>query len=332
LKVIYQFTGGADGNQPNAAPTQGSDGNFYGTTSTGGDSNFCGTIYRVTPEGAFTLLHQFNSVNGCLPNAPLIQASDGNFYGTTVRGGLGNGVVYKLTPSGTFSVLYQFMGTADGANPYAPLLQASDGNFYGATEAGATFNGGTIFRITPAGMFSVLRTLNPTTDGAAMFSSLIQATDGNLYGMNEGGGDFGYGNVFELTLGGTYSVLYNFDYFTSGGASSGALNQDTTGVLYGTADGGGTYLEGTAFSLDVGLGAFVKLLPTVGKAGQSIGIFGNGFRGTSSVRFHGTSASFTVISDTYITAVVPTGATTGRVSVAAPGGSLSSNSKFRVLP
>src|ERR1019366_6529104 len=137
---------GANGAQPQASLIQGTDGNFYGTTEAGGTSGNCsggcGTVFKITAGGTLTTLHSFDGTDGAYPSAGLVQATDGNFYGTTGdRGASGNcppfgcGTVFKITPGGTLTTLHSFDGT-DGAYPSAGLVQATDGNFYGTTEGG----------------------------------------------------------------------------------------------------------------------------------------------------------------------------------------------------
>lgn len=118
----------------------------------------------------------------------------------------------------------------------------------------------------------------------------------------------------------------------SDGAFPTGLLQSTTGTLYGTAGEGGEYGYGGIYSLDVGLGPFVSFVRGVGRIGQSGGILGQGFIGTTSVTLNGVSASFRIVSDTYLVATIPPGATTGYVTVTTPTGTLTSNKKFIVLP
>jgi len=172
---------------------------------------------------------------------------------------------------------------------------------------------------------------------------LIQATDGYLYGTDYYGGLYGYGVLFKMTLGGGLTPLYNFcpGFPCTGGAyTDGALVEHTNGTLYGATYGGGSsgFCStgagtgcGTVFSMSVGLGPFVKTLPTSGKIGTVVTILGTGLSGTTSVTFHGTASPFTVNSTgTAISTTVPTGATTGTVQVVTPSGTLSSNLPFRV--
>ena len=146
----------------------------------------------------------------------------------------------------------------------------------------------------------------------------MQATDGNFYGVAAQGGNssncgsVGCGTIFRISPQGAFSVLYNFDRPT-GASPFCTLLQHTNGILYGDTYSGGTYNKGTFFSFDVGLGPFVSFLPpqSSGKVGKTIELFGQGFTGTTKVSFNGTDARFTVVSDTYLTATVPSGATTG---------------------
>src|SRR6267378_1166542 len=151
LDVLAAF-GPAGPQNPQAPLIQGTDGNFYGTTSQGGASN-AGTVFQLTPAGTLTVLYTFTggTTDGATPNAGLIQATDGNFYGTTVNGGaFSTGTVFQLTPAGTLTVLHEFAGGTDGAAPVAGLIQAADGNFYGTTTQGGASNAGTVFQLTPA--------------------------------------------------------------------------------------------------------------------------------------------------------------------------------------
>jgi uncharacterized repeat protein (TIGR03803 family) len=341
--VLHTFNN-TDGYQPLAPPIQGTDGNFYGTTELGGASS-AGTVYKVTPAGKFTLLHSFNGTDGLSPDAPLVQGTDGNFYGTTYDGGTSSyGVVFKITASGNLSVLYNF-DFAHGARPDSPLVQGSDGSFYGTTFTGGTPGAGVIFKITPAGTLTVLHVMNGTTDGGYSTAGLVQASDGNFYGVNSQEGanacisGSGCGTIFKISPRSpyTYTVLYNFDG-TGGSYPAVTLLQHTNGILYGDTYVGGTGSVkpcaasqcGVFYSLKIGLGPFVSLVSTSGRVGKTIEILGQGFRGTTGVSFNGTAATFRVISGTYLTATIPSGATTGFVTVTTPTHNLKSNKKFRV--
>jgi uncharacterized repeat protein (TIGR03803 family) len=338
LTVLYNFTGGSDGLYPAAPPIEGTDGNWYGTTQ--GDFSSYGTLYKLTPSGKLTVLYTFIGSQGSeQPRAPLIQGTDGNFYGTTALGGANNeGIVFKITPSGKLTVLYNFDST-HGTTPYSPLIQGADGNFYGTTSSGGSGGGGVVFKLTPRGKLTVLNNLGSGSGPSVPYAGLVQATDGYFYGTTYQGGTTGDGSVFRMSAKGQLSDLYNFD-LTTGFRPEATLLQHTNGILYGDTYEGGTSIPacgnsgcGVFFSWDdSGLKAFVSLLFASGKVGKTVEILGQGFKGTTGVSFNGTVAAFTVVSDTYLTAVVPTGATTGAVNVTTPGGRLTSNKPFRVTP
>ena len=348
--TIYRFTGGSDGAYPYAPPVEGNDGNFYGTTTAGGNTTVrgggCGTIYKITPAGVLTTLYQFDITYGYAPYGPLVLGTDSNFYGTTTFGTSANaGVVFRISPAGKFTLLFSFDNT-HGETPFAGLVQGADGNFYGTTIYGGTTGGGVVFKITPSGKLTVLHTMNGTTDGARPYGGLVLASDGNFYGANAYGGTVnsncadGCGTVFKITPEGTYSVLDKFDY-TTGATPEIRPFQHTSGVAYGESSVGGTGnvspssagLCGVFYSWkSTSLPAFVSLLPYSGKVGKTIEFLGQGFKGTTSVSFGGTAAKFQIVSDTYLTATVPTGATTGSVMVKISAGTLASNRVFRVTP
>lgn len=171
---------------------------------------------------------------------------------------------------------------------------------------------------------------NYPNDGLAPYEGIVQATDGNFYGNTCKGGTANVGVIFRITPAGAYSILHNFDG-THGSCPASAPMQHTDGKIYGLAAGGKSG-KGVAYSFDLGLGPFIKTVPTTGKVGKAVGILGGGLRGTSNVSFNGTPATFTVVSNTYLKTKVPSGATTGFVTVTTPGGTLTSNQQFRVEP
>jgi uncharacterized repeat protein (TIGR03803 family) len=363
LTTLHSFcsqSGCPDGYIPFAGLVQATDGNFYGTTESGGAQGG-GTVFKITPSGTLTTLYSFCSQSGCPdgdgPTAGLVQASDGNFYGTTYGGGTNNcfgyagcGTVFRITPSGTLKTLYSFCsqsGCPDGHSPNAALVQATDGNFYGTTESVGT---GTVFKITPSGTLTTLYTFcsqSGCTDGQYPTGALVQATDGSFYGTTFGGGTRrgscilgSCGTVFKITPSGTLTTLHSF-CSQSGcpdGANPEAALQDTDGMFYGTTYSGGAYPRvcgdrcGTVFSLSVGLGPFVKTQPASARVGGFVEILGTNLTGATSVSFNGTPAVFRVVLNSWIKTTVPEGATTGTVQVVTPGGTLSSNVPFRVRP
>jgi uncharacterized repeat protein (TIGR03803 family) len=376
LTTLYSFCsqGGTlctDGADPQAGLVQATNGNFYGTTASGGANDEavcssvtslagCGTVFKITPTGTLTTLYSFCSQGGTLctdgayPIGGLVQGADGNLYGTTpvggrnggcyIDGGNGCGTVFKITPAGTLTTLYSFCSQsacADGGNPGTGLVQATNGELYGTTYVGGAYGSGTVFKITQSGTLKTLHsfcahnTQNGCTDGHDPVA-LVQASDGNFYGTTTYGGasdtcNSGCGTVFKMTPTGKLTTLYSFE---GGGCPESCyvlpvgLVQDTNGTFYGTTRSGSVF--GSVFSLSVGLNPFVETRPTSRKVGAVVEILGTNLTGATSVTFNGTAAVFKVVSSSEITTTVPTGATTGKVEVVTPGGTLSSNAPFRV--
>ena len=229
---------------------------FVGTTQKGGAEGY-GTIFKLNPNnGAETVLHAFAGAgtDGAYPYAGLIQATDGNLYGTTQQGGAsGNGTVFRINPTtGATSIVYSFAGGSDGASPYGGLIQAKDGNLYGTTGAGGAGGAGTVFKIIPSsGAESIVYAFAGGSDGANPYAGLIQATDGNLYGTTVSGGAGANGTVFMLTPGnGAERIVYAFAGGSGDGANPyGGLLQATDGKLYGTTSKGGANGAGIVFSI-----------------------------------------------------------------------------------
>jgi uncharacterized repeat protein (TIGR03803 family) len=270
LTTLHSFDS-TDGANPFPGLVQATDGNFYGTTYGGGANANNGTVFKITPSGTLTTLYSFCAQSGCtdgaLPAAGLVQAGDGNLYGTAVYGGANNrGTIFKITPSGTLTTLYSFCaqnGCADGALPFAGLVQAN-GNFYGTTEFGGTYSYGAIFRITPSGTLTTLYSFCANSgcpDGARPAAGLIQATNGVFYGTTQAGGANknaicaveGCGTVFKVTPVGALTTLYSFcskSGCTDGQTSDAGLIQATDGNFYGTTVGGGANNNnGTIFKI-----------------------------------------------------------------------------------
>jgi uncharacterized repeat protein (TIGR03803 family) len=200
------------------------------------------------PAQTFTTLHSFNYTDGAQPYASLIQATNGNLYGTTETAGANTkGTIFKITPSGTLTTLHSFDGT-DGAYPYAGLIQAADGNFYGTTEQGGASNDGTIFKFTPGGTLTTLHSFNGT-DGLYPYAGLVRGANGNFYGTTYYGGANGYGTVFKITPNGTLTTLHSFNNEMDGEYPYGSLVQATNGKFYGTTSYGGASGYGTLFKI-----------------------------------------------------------------------------------
>ena len=337
LTVLYNFKNGTDGAGPWAAPIQGSDGNFYGTTVFAGAYGL-GALYKLTPSGVLTTLHSFNGSQGAYPYGPLMQASNGSFYGQASSGGNTSnavGVVYEITPSGSYTVLYNFDGP-HGASPYSPLIQGSDGNLYGTTQQGGSDLNGVIFKITTAGALTVLHSFGSVTnDGLQPYGGLVLGNDGNFYGTtSEGGPVNDYGVAFKITPAGAYTILDDFQSSGVDGIQPNAtILEHTNGILYGDAYQGGTGSYGTVFSLKEGLPAYAKLVATSGKVGSTVELLGQGFSSSTAVTIGGKAAKISSESGTYLTAVVPAGAVSGQpITLKTGTTTLTTNQPFTILP
>jgi len=337
----------------------GTDGNFYGTTQHGGAFNQ-GTVFAMTPAGTVKIIYSFDSsAHGGVPWGGVVQA--GNYlFGTTSDGGSGNGgVVFRLTPSGNLAVIHNFPEGSqnDGSDPQAGLLFATDGTFYGSTFFGGTDDFGVLFKIGPTGQqYSFIYQFDKLT-GEYSSSSLVQHTNGSVYGMAQGGGQ-NQGVVFSLALnlgarvkpllstgkvgsvvqilgsGFTGATLVNFkgasvvpnvisDTFLIARVPSRAQS-GTLSVVTPT----GTIPSMSPFLV---VPMIVSFSPTSGPVGTPVVITGNSFTGATKVTFGGVSAtSFTVNSNTQITAIVPKGARTGKIGLTAPGGTAKSSGIFTV--
>lgn len=329
--------------------TVGFDGNLYGTTTGNAacPGNYTyGTFFKITPAGIFKILHVFQGSGANepgTPSGPLTLGADGKFYGTSQVGGNPNdyngGTVYKITPKGKVTLLYSF-SNAGPQKPMGGVTQGADGKWYGTTMYGGTSNHGTIFKLVKAGTISILHNFNHTADHAAFPSySLTLATDGSFYApsltFNMGG--YGYESLYKITTKGVYTDLYNLEPAgcsqgtTDGCYLSSPMVLHPNGNFYGTNAQGGQVGRGVFYGLNTGLKPYILLQYPRAKIGTSIGIFGVGLTGTTAVSFNGVGASYTVQSDTYMTATIPVGATKGYVTVMTSSGTLKSAVKLTVV-
>ncbi len=322
LTSLHSFDN-SDGSEPTVGLILASNGNFYGTT-TGGGASSVGNIYEVTPAGGFTSL---GSPPGYYPDGRLVQGANGLFYGTAYEDG-----IFQMTAAGKFTTLHTFSGGTDGDLPHGPLIQGKDGNFYGGDTSGSSGANGIIFKMTPSGKLTTLYTfcsLASCADGGAPQQGVIQATDGNLYGITTVGGANHDGTIFQLTPAGALTTLYSFP---GGTVSYGGLLQATDGNFYGVTKTGGSGTVGSVFRLSTGLKPFVHPVTTSGKVGATVVILGTNLTGATAVDFNGTAATVVKLTKTYVSATVPAGATSGSITVTTPGGVLTSDAKFRVTP
>ena len=301
LTTLHYFTGPPDGAAPVGEMIEDSNGNFYGTTREGGEkcgqsSYGCGTIFKITKHGELTILHRFNPTigEGRFPEAGLVQGRDGSFHGTTSEGGntknaYDSGTVFKITPAGEFITAHSFPEIeGDGVRPKSGLAEASDGAFYGTTESGGKLRavprsgGGTVYKLDPAGGFTVLHRFLITEGGQKPNASLTRARDGAYYGSTiEARG--GFGSLFRFSPPDSLTTLYVFGrQFTEQrnfGFGQGAINdkakwaeqelkagrdhpeftdvsypntllEASDGNLWGTTEKGGIWDLGTVFKVN----------------------------------------------------------------------------------
>jgi len=298
--TLHTFTG-TDGQNVNCL-TLGTDGNFYGSSQSGGTSGD-GVIFKITPTGVVTVLHNFAGSDGSIGRWNLTQAKNGDFYGVTLNGGTyGGGVLFRITGAGSYTVLYNFPLTGNpstGDFPLSGLIQATNGLLYGVTgNTGGPWAFGAIYSydITTA-TFTTLYSFTGGTDGGQPIGPLIQLTNGLIYGTTYVGGD-----------GACNTVEYDGELVGVGGC-------------------------GTVFTFDINAKPFASLVSTSGREGATIGIRGQGFSSSSVVKFGGTQAAKVALAgSTFLEATVPAGALTGAVTVTAGSTTLTGNTTFRVTP
>ena len=321
FSTIYSFAESSSdqSGEPISPLIQGTDGYFYGTTRWGWNGG--GSVFRVTTTGAFKLI---NSLDDSLPGvgweliAPLVQGMDGNLYGTTFAGGTnGPGTVFKLTLSGALTPLYSFTGGLDGGHPQAGLVQDKSGYLYGTTSEGGTFYDGTVFKMATNGNLIWAVSFNGTNGSNAGYgipafleAPLIQASDGNLYGVTPSGGTFGDGTVFQISTNGLLTVLHSFQ--GSDGANPFGLMQGRDGNLYGTTWEGGTDGGGTVFRLVIPPGT-----PSVNTTGGIFNIKWNAVPGQTYQVQYSTDLSKTNWMS-LISAITPTNSTAAAIDSVGP--------------
>jgi uncharacterized repeat protein (TIGR03803 family) len=248
--IVYSFSGGADGAQPNGALITDAEGNLYGTTQHGGAHN-SGTVFKLDPAGKETVLYAFTGgTDGNTPMAELVRDDAGNFYSTTVYGGTAKaGVVFKLDPGGNETVLHSFRNEQDGAFPESGLILDKVGNLYGTTFLAGPYGSGNVFKITVSGKEKVLHLFSMPTDGNGPMARLTKGPNGILYGTTYYGGVSNSGSVFQLNSDGTETVLHSFTMAEDGAYPYAGLIRDKQGNLYGTAEAGGEPRLGVVFKI-----------------------------------------------------------------------------------
>jgi len=257
-QVLYEFTGHADGKGPLGPLVRDSTGALYGGAVGGGQFGG-GAVFKLDPAGNETVLYSFTGgADGSGPHGGVIRDSEGNFYGTTYRGGSsGYGVVFKVDASGNETVLHSFTGGADGYLPYAGVIRDPAGNLYGTAWGGGSrmCACGVVYKVDASGKFKVLHqfTGHPN-DGAYPLAGVIRDSAGNLYGTTTAGGSGvgtcgGCGVVYMIDALGNAALLHSFSGYPDGNYPAASLVRDSAGNLYGTTQNGGEYGYGTVFQL-----------------------------------------------------------------------------------
>lgn len=265
---LYSFQGGTvDGENPNGGLILANDGNFYGTTQDGGAYNK-GTIFKISPLGVEKLLYSFKgpvNQDGRTPKSALIQATDGNLYGTTYFGGTSDqGTIFRFDLTTKYeSPIYSFTGTGnDGANPEGTIIQ--DGNYlYGTTYGGGANGAGSVFKTDLSGVLTTIHSFNSSSEGSSdgdlPISGLYKSLNGIFYGTTEVGGDYGNGTVYTISSSGVESKLYSFTNNGDGKHPYSNVIQANDGNLYGTTPNAGPSGTGSVFKITLPAGIMSTL-------------------------------------------------------------------------
>jgi uncharacterized repeat protein (TIGR03803 family) len=192
----------------------------------------------------YTVLHHFDGTDGATPNG-LARDRLGILYGTTQQAEASGGVVFKLSETRTFEVIHNFSGPEDGSYPWAAPTLDPSGNIYGTTVTGGAFNAGTVYKIDPSGVESILYNFDASNLGYSPRAALIRDPAGNLYGTAPAES----GVAFRIDTNGAYHVIYTFFPHTGGAIPYGGLARDSAGTLFGEAVGGGANNYGTIFKI-----------------------------------------------------------------------------------
>ncbi|PWU15848.1 MAG: hypothetical protein C5B50_14830 [Verrucomicrobia bacterium] len=322
--VLYSFNGG-DGSSPLAGLIQANDGNFYGTTFSGGPAGL-GTIFKMTTNGAVSTLFNFQAyTNGLYPMGNLVQASDGNLYGTTYEGGAnGFGAIFRISVNGVFSVLAS-LDFSTGANPSGNLVQGLDGGLYGEAIVGGASDQGTIFKVTTNGLLTLVASFHGT-NGIYPRGGLVQGADGSLYGTTDSGGANDFGTIFKISTNGTMTSLVSFN--GGNGSRPRGLLLAADGNFYGTTESG--FTGSTVFRMTPG-GVITSFFPFGGDdvfvpPRYLFGISPTGFwplaglvQGTDGI-LYGTALAGGLLYDGAIFGITTNGVLTSRLSLAGYNG------------
>ncbi len=358
-KSLYSF---ANGNSLPSLLTAGGDGNFYGTEADANGFGNSGGVFRVAAAGSFKVIYGFdNTVNVSGPSSGVVRSSNGKLYGTTAfPSGTGNGALYDVTTGGVLTDIYNFPAALNFDESANNMMQASDGNLYGASYNGGTGASGGLYEVTSANVFSSYSFATESNMGGGPRAPLMQATSGLIFGSNSSGNAVTGGTLFELNIGAAPFISLVTPVYSGEEASTvGILGQGFSSksvVEFGGTKATTTKLTGTTYiqatvptgaltgditvttgSTKLSTTAIYKITPTYksftppsGPVGTVVTFTGTGLTQTTKVTIDKISAAFTVVSDSEITATVPTGASTGKIVVTTKGGSATSSTEFTV--
>jgi len=365
FKSLYTF---ADGNSVPSVLSAGSDGNFYGTEQDADGYGNVGGVFRISSSGTFKLLYGFdNSVDVEYPSTGVVRDTNGKLYGTTAfpSGTDGSGALYDVTTGGKVTNIYNFPSSLNFDEAANNMIEASNGNLYGASYNGGSAARGGLYELTSKNVFSSYSFTDFDTDSSATGGNptapLFQSTNGLLYGINFAGGPpEAQGTFFSLNIAAApFISLLTPVYSGEEGAQVQILGQgfsSSSVVKFGGTAATTTTLTGTTYitatvppgaltgDLTVTTGStvlstlssysvtptFKSFTPSSGAVGTEVTITGTGLTQATKVTFDNVSATFTVNSDSSITATVPTGAATGKIKVTTKGGSATSSTSFTV--
>ena len=260
----------ADGGRPDGALLQASNGKLYGTAPNSGPSGAAGTVFEVTPAGAFTRLYAFSG-EPSTPYAPLLAHRDGSLYGVSAEGGaMASGTIFKLVPGVSFEVIHGFNATLNGSGAYDGLTMGADGSLYGTAPKGGASMVGTVFKVSPSDTFTLLTSASGTNaNGFYPHGSVVQAVDGAFYGVMLAGGAGEAGTIYKMTATGVITLAHAFAKMTHGSSPYARLLAASDGNLYGVASGGGSSYMGTLFSYDPAARRFTVLRTFTGSDGAT---------------------------------------------------------------
>ena len=266
---LLNFGDVSDGTGPEGSLLQATDGKLYGMTFQGGINNL-GILFQFDPAtSTYAKMLDFDGAsNGANPYGSLMQASDAKLYGMTFAGGANNiGVLFQFDPAAsTYTKELDFAGASNGGHAFGDLMQASDGKLYGVIAGGGIHNTGVLFQYDPStSTFTKTFDFNSYDSGAGPWGSLMQASDGELYGMTNIGGITNYGTLFQYAPS-TSAFAKQIDFSTSppGATPWGSLLLASDGKLYGMTSNGGNNQLGVLFQYDPGTSAYTKELDFTG--------------------------------------------------------------------